>query len=444
MKHKIGRLFLFFTIIILLSGCATMSPLSKASSAGNIAAMRALIKQGVDVNEPAEKSYKASALHWAANAGKSDAVATLIEAGANVNSGDYCGQTPIFYAINSNSKNRVQVVNILIDKGADLSIRDCNKYISFEYAKYNQDKEVTELIISKNPKLAGIIKNLPFSIASCKFETEAGKAVKYGFISSIKKLIEAKADLDEADCYGYRAIDYARDNKNEEMVQLLLSVTPKSAKGDTYSIAGNVINYHNAAPNINYQSGKKLAIAVCDRREYVISTKEKSPAYAGYIYSNMSPSYMLPPIISVIQAIPIKIEISTVDKKPVVQILSQIVEEGFKKSGFEVVRSVYNHDQIPDSSLETVKQSKPERIIILKLDEWVIEPEGGLAKKAEFKYSVHLSILDEQGKELLTNTFAGREIIDGPGTRSQVVAPDIAFYLLTDILNRLEVVAALK
>jgi hypothetical protein len=59
-----------------------------------------------------------------------------------------------------------------------------------------------------------------------------------------------------------------------------------------------------------------------------------------------------------------------------------------------------------------------------------------------------LSVADETGKELIARTFAGKERIAGykgaSHMRVKVLAPEVAYYLLTDILNKPEIAAALK
>ena len=65
------------------------------------AAVRALVKQGVDVN--AAEGDGRTALHWAAHAGDLDMVSVLLELGANVNAATDLGITPLWVACTNGS-----------------------------------------------------------------------------------------------------------------------------------------------------------------------------------------------------------------------------------------------------------------------------------------------------------------------------------------------------
>ena len=75
-------------------GASGLTPLQFASSAGNVAMIRFLVSHGADVNHGA-KSGAETALLSAIYAGKMDAVKTLIELKANVNSRTKNGDTPL-------------------------------------------------------------------------------------------------------------------------------------------------------------------------------------------------------------------------------------------------------------------------------------------------------------------------------------------------------------
>jgi ankyrin repeat protein len=157
-----NRLLMILTmgLLIALSGCRamTMTPLSKASSRGDIPAMNDLIQKGANLNEPAEKSYKATALHWAASYGRAEAAEALLKAGANANSLDFCNQTPIYYAINAKHKNSATIVKYLISYRAELNFKDCNDLMPIDYASRNQDLSVVEMILSRSPESAEKLK----------------------------------------------------------------------------------------------------------------------------------------------------------------------------------------------------------------------------------------------------------------------------------------------
>jgi hypothetical protein len=85
-----------------------------AARKGDIAAVKALLDKGVDVN--AKTRYGATSLSYACDRGNIDLVKLLIERGADVNVKDtFYGATPITWAADN---GHTEVVKLLLDKGA--------------------------------------------------------------------------------------------------------------------------------------------------------------------------------------------------------------------------------------------------------------------------------------------------------------------------------------
>ena len=93
-------------------------PLHLASRAGHVEAIAALIETGADVG--AEATTGVTPLHYASSAGRSDAVALLVARGAEVDA--RAGEdelTPLMWAT---AANRVDALRALIAAGADVSL----------------------------------------------------------------------------------------------------------------------------------------------------------------------------------------------------------------------------------------------------------------------------------------------------------------------------------
>ena len=103
-------------------------PLYWAATYGNLPAVRAILKFGVDVNVNFNRYYKGgkyvdaaalwTPLHCAAEEGHTPVVKVLIEAGADVNKKTYCGQTSLHRAA---SKGHAPIITELIKAGADVN-----------------------------------------------------------------------------------------------------------------------------------------------------------------------------------------------------------------------------------------------------------------------------------------------------------------------------------
>jgi len=85
----------------------------------DMAAVRSLVKQGVDVNAPGPDG--STALHRAVRIGEADTAAVLIRAGARVTVSNRSGATPLYLAcFNGNTA----MIRLLLDSGADVNSAD--------------------------------------------------------------------------------------------------------------------------------------------------------------------------------------------------------------------------------------------------------------------------------------------------------------------------------
>jgi ankyrin repeat protein len=97
----------------------------KAAFAGNVDIIQYCIKLKLDIDQP--NYYSFTPLHFAAMAGKAEAVKTLIMAGADVNSttapllGLSGGYSALHFAV---KKLCPEVVQILVSSGADVNLQD--------------------------------------------------------------------------------------------------------------------------------------------------------------------------------------------------------------------------------------------------------------------------------------------------------------------------------
>ena len=97
------------------------TPLHTAADAGDVASIDRIAKdQPGSVDAPETGGH--TPLHVAAAGGRRDAVARLLQHGANLEAHDVCGWTPLHIAIDNNRK---EIVELLLTKGADVNAKDC-------------------------------------------------------------------------------------------------------------------------------------------------------------------------------------------------------------------------------------------------------------------------------------------------------------------------------
>ena len=163
---------------------AASAPVADAAMRGDKDAVRALLKQGGDVNQAQGDGM--TALHWAATSGSIDLVETLLYAGANVRAttrlGGYApvhiasqsghaavidalakagadvnmltttGATPLMLAATS---GKADTVKALLDRGADINARDkANDETALMFAAALDRTDVVQLLLARGANVS--------------------------------------------------------------------------------------------------------------------------------------------------------------------------------------------------------------------------------------------------------------------------------------------------
>ncbi len=103
----------------LLAGCASMSSLQSAAARNDTATINNMLAQGSYVDTTDGGGW--TALHWAADYGKTEAAIVLIQAGANLDARDNNNWTSLHWAA---VHNHAETAIALIKAGADISLKD--------------------------------------------------------------------------------------------------------------------------------------------------------------------------------------------------------------------------------------------------------------------------------------------------------------------------------
>ena len=96
-----------------------LTQLHNAARHGWLEEIAAELDEGADIEAPTTDLYQWTPLHWAAIQGQTEAVRLLLAKGANINSLEAKGSTPLMFAIHG---KHVETAYALLDAGADTRV----------------------------------------------------------------------------------------------------------------------------------------------------------------------------------------------------------------------------------------------------------------------------------------------------------------------------------
>ena len=141
MQLKIGLKLIF---ALLITSCLHAQEQNevfwKAAKNNDIQTLKALLDKGIDVD--VKTQYGATALMFATDKGNLEVVNLLLEKGANPNINDtFYGSSPFLLSF---SKGNIEIIKSMLNHGADISTET-----PLIYASYSDNPEVAKLLIEK-------------------------------------------------------------------------------------------------------------------------------------------------------------------------------------------------------------------------------------------------------------------------------------------------------
>jgi ankyrin repeat protein len=197
-------------------GGAAQSALSKlnkqlieAANLGNVAAVRALLERGANVNAQTADGW--TALMIAAQNGHVEVVKALLDSGANVDAQNVDGWTALMAAAQS---GHFEVVRALLAGGADVNVKNEIGAIALMDAAKNGHVEVVKVLLE-----GGADVNAQEEEGFTALTIAAGK----GNVAVARVLLKGKANVNEKTKNGVTALMAAANEGHVEVVKALLA-----------------------------------------------------------------------------------------------------------------------------------------------------------------------------------------------------------------------------
>ncbi|XP_054879672.1 histone-lysine N-methyltransferase EHMT2 isoform X4 [Poeciliopsis prolifica] len=173
------------------------TPLLEAVINNHVDVARYLIQNGACVYHIEEDGY--TGLHHAAKLGNLEIVNMLLETGqVDVNAQDNGGWTPIIWAA---EHKHVQVIKSLLNRGADVSIKDKELNVCLHWAAYAGNIDIAELVLNSGCSLSSV---------NMHGDTPLHIAAREGYLECVTLFLSRGADIDIMNREGDTPLSLAR------------------------------------------------------------------------------------------------------------------------------------------------------------------------------------------------------------------------------------------
>ena len=157
-----------------------------------------------------------TALSWAATRGDLHAVRTLLQYGADPNIPSFYGQQSLHWAAQNKRQSPYQILEALIEGGAEINAIDYWNRTALTYASGNTDLAPIKLLVKKGTAL---------NVRDRRLRTALGYAARMGDFQHVEYLLESGADPDIPDEFNVMPLLEAVKNNFHDILKLLLPVS---------------------------------------------------------------------------------------------------------------------------------------------------------------------------------------------------------------------------
>jgi ankyrin repeat protein len=180
-----------------------------AAAHNSVQCLGYFINSGIEISLP-HSTTNSAPLHFAAEYGHVEVVKILLEKGANIGAQNQNGYTPLHFAA---EYGHVEVVKILLEKGANIEAQNQNAYTTLHFAAEKGNFAVIKILLEKVADIEAKSQNgyTPLHLA-------AGD----GNVEVVKILLEKGANIEAQNLYAYTPLHFAAEYGHVEVVKILL------------------------------------------------------------------------------------------------------------------------------------------------------------------------------------------------------------------------------
>jgi len=179
-----------------------------ASASGNVSLLTDLLAEGVDVN--ATNGFGETPLTAAVGARKLECARVLLQRGAHASHADRSGATVLMRA--AEVRSNTSIIKLLLNAGSDVNAHDELNRTAIMLATATGAISNVRLLLKSGASISNV---------TVDDETALTFAIVWNRYEIASMLIAAGVDLNRRDGFGWRPLDYARQEGDQRILDLL-------------------------------------------------------------------------------------------------------------------------------------------------------------------------------------------------------------------------------
>jgi cytohesin len=273
--------------------------LLKAAENGNLIKVQTALENGANPNAK-NNNNGSTPLHIAAYKGHVEIVKILLDRGADLNAKDNTGHAPLHWAA---IEGHVDVVRVLLDRGANPNAKNNTGHTPLHNAAYFGHVEIVKILLDRGADLnakdntghaplhwaaieghVDVVRVLLDRGANPNAKNNTGhtplhNAAYFGHVEIVKLLLERGADPRIADNGGHIPLDYAKDSAIRIYILSNMQYPRLISKTSAYALAYALVElaYRAVLYSDNYEEALSLIkkINTVDTKDVVSSLEDK-------------------------------------------------------------------------------------------------------------------------------------------------------------------------